>query len=65
MGTVDELVWSDAQLKAECELASEFGIEGPIDEYYKTMCPVGKQLLADKFHRRNQKLYDYQATKMF
>lgn len=65
MGSIDELVWSEAQSKAVSEIKTEFGIEVSLDEYYDTMCSVGKQLLAAEVSRKTQKMYDYKATKLF
>ena len=47
MGTVDKLVWSDAQMKAEKELESEFEIAVSLDEYYKTTT-VSLQLMFNR-----------------
>ena len=65
MGSIDELVWSEAQEKAVNEIQTEFKIEVPLDDYYGMMCSVGKQLLADAVNRKTQKIYDYKATKLF
>ena len=65
LGSIDELVWSEARNKAVSELTTEMKMDVPVDEYYENMCLVGKTLLADEIQRRTQKIYDYKATKLF
>lgn len=65
LGSVDEIVWSEARSKAVLELQTEMQIAVPLESYYDTMCTVGKTLLAHEIQRKTQKLYDYKATKLF
>ena len=62
---VDEILWSQARTKAEEELKSEMQVEGTWEDYYLTMCKVGKCLLAAEVQRKTQSIYDYKATKKF
>merc|ERR1719183_2421432 len=41
MGSIDELLWSEAQMKAAEEMKGKFNLVVALDEYYKTMCSVG------------------------
>ena len=62
---MDEILWSKARDTAEEELAREMQVEGTWEEYYLTMCKVGKCLLAAEVQRKTQSIYDYKATKKF
>ena len=60
---VDEILWADARTKAGSEMKHEFQITTTLEEYYESMCRVGKTLIATELQRRTQRLYDYKATK--
>lgn len=59
---IDEVIWSGALDTAQKEMATEFQVKS-VDEYYSSMCRVGKMLLASEVQRRTQKVYDYRASK--
>ena len=62
---IDEILWSQARDKAEEELKFEFDIKVSWEEYYLSMCPVGKSMLAATLQQKTQGIYDYKATKKF
>ena len=62
---IDEILWSDSRQMAESELKSEFEVTNSLEEYYLTMCAMGKSLLAKELQTRTQRMYDYKARKQF
>ena len=61
---IDEIVWSKAQLSALEQLTTEFKVN-EWEQYYESMCSVGKTLLASEIQRRAQAIYDYRASKLY
>lgn len=62
---IDEILWSDARKIAEKEVTAQFELSASLEDYYTTMCTMGKSLLAAELQRRTQRLYDYKARKQF
>jgi hypothetical protein len=62
---IDEILWSDARKIAENEVTAQFELSASLEDYYTTMCTMGKSLLAAELQRRTQRLYDYKARKQF
>lgn len=62
---IDELLWAGALTTAEAETKTEFGITKPLDEYYHSMCKLGKSLLTDDLNKRTQRIYDVRASRKF
>ena len=60
---MDEVLWQGAKQAALDETIKEYGIAGGIDEYYESMCRVGRQLLVDRIQQKAQGIYDYRVTK--
>ena len=46
-------------------MKKEMAVEGTWEDYYLTMCKVGKCLLAVAVQTKTQSIYDYKATKKF
>ena len=61
--SMDEVLWQGAQKSALAETIKEYGIAGELDEYYGSMCTVGKKLLVDRVQEKTQGMYDYRVTK--
>ena len=61
--SMDEEIWRGASKSAKVEVSQQYAIIGELDEYYKSMCKVGRQLLVDRIHEKTQGLYDYRMTK--
>lgn len=62
---IDELLWAGALTTAQEETRNEFDIKKPLDEYYHSMCQLGKSLLADDLNKRTQRIYDVRASRKF
>lgn len=60
---IDEVLWAAALDKARAELKQQHNLQSEVEDYYDTMCDLGKSLLAAEVQRRTQSLYDYKASK--
>ena len=60
---IDEILWSQAREKAEEEMKKDMEVEGAWEDYYLTMCKVGKCLLAATVQTKTQSIYEYKATR--
>ena len=58
LGTVDEIMWGEAQQLAIQEIAVLFSVPTDIQLYYSNTCKVGQQALAAQIHIKTQSIYD-------
>lgn len=61
--SMDEDIWQGASRSAKAEILQQYAIVGELEEYYESMCKVGRQLLVDRIQEKTQGMYDYRATK--
>ena len=62
---MDEILWSSCRQTAESEIMKQFQLAQSLEEYYDSMCDVGKTLLSGEIHRKPQRIYDNRATKKY
>jgi hypothetical protein len=62
-GMVDNEVWKGSVNTAIDRLSRKHGISD-LDQYYSTMCALGRSLLIAEVRREAQGLYDYRAGKL-
>ena len=62
-GIIDEDVWSGSMVTIKGRVQDGYGIHD-LDEYYESMCTLGKSLLVAEIQRETQSLYDYRAGKL-
>merc|ERR1711924_95029 len=55
---INELKWAQSRKIALEEITEEFDIPGDPEDYYETMCKVGKQALIAVVNNKTQAIYD-------
>ena len=60
---IDEILWSASRTTAEDELKAQFQIQQSLEDYYQSMCAVGKTLLSREVQSKTQRIYDNRASK--